>query len=112
MSTMPWSRGTPSFTCTAIDRSRSVPNIRKRAVPSGIRICSSGFWKEPAAPFAQDADHLEGLAANLMLVPMRETAFTPNIAGTAEPSTAYLPGSVVTGREHSSVGDGVVPHLG
>ena len=52
MSTMPWSRGTPSFTCTAIDRSRSVPNIRNRAVPSGMRICSSGFWNEPAAPFS------------------------------------------------------------
>ena len=86
---MPCSIGTLSATWTEIERSRLLPNTRYCAVSSGIRICSSGFWKPPAAPFALSTPMISnGMPRMRSVWWIMAAGLAPSISGTAEPSTA------------------------
>ena len=88
MSTIPCSSGTSFATSTVMVRSRSVPKTRNRAVCSGMRICSSGFWN-PCEPFSLSTPMIsKGMPLTAIVWPIIAAGLAPSISGTCEPSTA------------------------
>ncbi len=89
MSTCTWVIGTPSRPSTAMERSRSVPKTRYWAVLRGMKMISSGFCHDWAAPLGCSTPITSKLIPRMAMVcPIRACGLAFRSRGISAATTA------------------------